>query len=128
MREDSVNLFLDGSNERAAILYQRMTPKDRARTIWASTAQQAIDVLRDYSERLDIVSLEHDLEGERMLHPANERSGMEVIRFLEKQDPTKYEHTRFIIHTWNERTGMKMFRRLELKGYHVMYVPFGNPR
>jgi hypothetical protein len=125
MREDSVVLFLDDSPERAALMYQRMTPEVRDRTIWTQTAEEAISVLKDYYLRLELVYLDHDLGGETYVHSGREDCGMEVIRFLEKQSVENYKNCSFIVHSWNISAGNKMTERLKDKGYRVQYKPFG---
>ena len=126
MREDSVHLFLDDDPNRAATLYQRMTPIDRKRTIWVTTVEQTIQTLGDYRERLDIVSLDHDLGGEMYVHSGRDDSGMEVIRWLERQPSSNYKHVRFVIHSWNIPAGRRMAARLMSAGYNVIQVPFGS--
>ena len=125
MSNDAVILFLDDSPERAALMYQRMTPEDQCRTIWTKTAEEAIDVLERYSERLDLIYLDHDLEGETYVHSGREDCGMEVIRFLEKQPVERYKGCRFIVHSWNISAALKMVERLKAKGYSVTQKPFG---
>ena len=83
-------------------------------------------MLKNYRERLDIVALDHDLGGEQFVHTAREDCGMEVVRWLEKQDVALYSHARFVIHTWNIPAGIKMTQRLQAKGYRVIRHPFGS--
>lgn len=125
MREDSIIVFLEDDPKRAALNFQRMNKKDQQRTFWVKTVVETIDLLKDYRERLDIVSLGYDLSGEGYSHPASETCGMEVIRWLEKQNPLKYSHVYFIIHTWNIFIGKKMMYRLKEKGYKAVQIPFG---
>jgi len=123
-----VNLWLDDSYERTAVAYQRMIPADRDSTIWCRTASEAIEVLRDYSERLKKVHLDHDLGGESEdvpMHSGNENSGMEVIRYLENIDPKLFDGCKFIIHSFNTYAARRMFERLDIIGYDVKYQPFG---
>lgn len=126
MREDTIILFLEDDSNRAALQFQRMKNKDQFRTFWVKTVPEAIGVLKDYRVRLDIVSLGYDLNGEMYNHAAREDCGMEVVRWLEKQDPESYSHVKFIIHSWNSNAGKKMAKRLFEKGYNVIRVPFGS--
>ena len=126
LENDKIIVFLDDDQNRAALLYQRMNKCDKERTFWVKTVNEVIDILKDYRQRLDIVSLDYNLKGnEFSVHPANEESGMEVIRWLEKQPVKNYSHVRFIIHTWDISIGIKMAYRLKRKGYRVIRVPFG---
>lgn len=122
---DKVILFLDDDPHRAALMYQRMNQEDRRRTIWVTTAQEAIDVLRDYRKRLIYVFLDHDLGGETYQHSGREDCGMEVIRYLEKQDISAFDSCKFIVHSWNIYAAKKMTDRLKACGYKVTMQPFG---
>lgn len=122
---DSVIVFLDDSPERAALAFQRMTPSDQGRTFWTRTVEETIDMLKAYRDRLDIVSLDHDLGGQTYVYSGRDDCGMEVVRWLEKQNPTDYSHVRFIVHTWNQSAGIMMARRLRVRGYRVIRAPFG---
>lgn len=124
MREDSIIIFLEGDSKKAALQHQRMTFVDRNRTFWVKTVSETIDLLKNYRDRLDIVSLSYDLDESRT-HPANEHCGMEIVRWLEKQDSVRYSHVRFIVHSWNIFFARKMAKRLQDKGYRVVQIPFG---
>lgn len=125
MGEDKILVFLDGSAERAAVHCQRMTAEDRARTFWTRTVPETLEILNNYRERLEGVSLEHDLGEEPYAHSGREDCGMEVVRWLEKRNSADYSHVMFTIHTWNEVAGIKMARRLTTADYRVEYKPFG---
>lgn len=123
---DSVIVFLDDDPARAALAFQRMKPADQGRTFWVQTVEEAIEMLKSYRERLDIVSLDHDLGGQTYVYSGRDDCGMEVVRWLEKQNPTEYSHVRFIVHTWNHPAGIVMARRLRARGYRVIRAPFGD--
>ena len=128
MREapnDKIIVFLDDDPSRAALQFKRMNKEDQHRTFWVQTVKDTLNLLRDYRLRLDIVSLGYGLNGNSPIHPASDKCGMEVVRWLEKQPSSLYSHTRFIIHTWNIKAGVKMTQRLRAKGYKVLNVPFG---
>lgn len=122
---DDVILFLDDDAHRAALMYQRMRPEDRNITFWVTTAQEAIDLLVNYRERLVYAFLDHDLGGETYVHSGREDCGMEVVRFLENQNPEDYVSCKFIVHSWNIDAARKMTDRLQAKGYQVTMQPFG---
>jgi hypothetical protein len=124
MGEDSIIVFVEGDPQRAALQFQRMTQKDQNRTFWVSTVPEAIDMLKNYRERIDIFSTGYNLNGEEYNHPSREDCGLEIVRWLEKQSSSDYSHVRFIVHTW-DRAGDKMVKRLRDHGYHVNYVKFG---
>lgn len=122
---DRILVFIDGSSERAAVHFQRLSKPDQERTFWAPTVDEAIPILWDYRQRLEEVSLEHDFGGDTYVHSAREDCGMEVVRWLEHRDPADYAHVKFIIHTWNEVASPKMVARLRKAGYKVEAMPFG---
>ena len=126
MREDSVIVFLDGDPLRAALQFQRMNKQDQERTFWVQTVPETIDMFENYRERLDIVSLDHDLGRECFVHPSREDCGTEIVRWLEKQPSELYSHVRFIVHAWNIPAGFRMTQRLRKKGYNVTPIPFGS--
>jgi hypothetical protein len=116
-------LWLDDSPERAAIQYQRWPDEKRNRTIWAQTAQEAIDVLKEYE--LDEAYLDHDLGGTQFQDTRAENCGTEVVRWLEKNLDTKHKTIKFIVHSHNIPAGKRMTERLMNLGLDVKYIPFG---
>ena len=122
-------LWLDDDPNRAALAYQRSKPKDRERTIWCTTVEEAIITLRDYKDLLTMVSLDHDLGGEHYMHPAREDSGTEIVRYLErlykKEQLGNLKNVHYRIHSWNVDAGNNMYRRLKAIGLRVDYLPFG---
>jgi hypothetical protein len=122
---DKILVFLDADPNRAAVHYHRLVESDRARTFWVKTVKETIDILIEYRERLEEVSLEYDLGEEPDAHPSREDCGLEVVRWLEKQDLPKYKHVQFVVHSWNIRAATKMVARLMDAGYDVTHSPFG---
>jgi CheY-like chemotaxis protein len=118
-------LFLDDDPNRAALASQRLPNDERHVTVWCKNAAEAIGVLNDYAERLKKVYLDHDLEGMTYMKSSSPYSGMEIVRFLEKQNVSRYGNCKFVIHTHNEYAGLMMVKRLEKVGYDVRYHPFG---
>lgn len=123
--EDYIIVFLDASPERAATLHKRMPERDVAHVIWTKNVPEILDLLINYRERLRDVFLEHDLNGLEYQHSGNPESGMEVVRWLEKQNPKDYEHVKFIVHSWNLPAAIKMVTRLRDSGYTAYQQPFG---
>lgn len=116
-------LFLDSSPERAALMYQRLPARIREGTVWARTVPEARRVLQK-PNGLRFVSLEHDLDGH--CHPRSPESGMEIVRFLEKQDPGGFRSCLFVVHSWREDISFHMRDRLERAGFRVVLRPFGD--
>jgi len=118
-------LFLDDDAHRAALMYQRMSNEDRNRTVWVETAEDAIQFLKDYKKDLVKVYLDHDLGGQQFVHSQREDCGMEVVRWLEKQDSLDYKECQFVVHSWNIEAAKVMTDRLLKVGYNVTQTPFG---
>jgi len=126
--EDKLILWVDPSPERAALCYSRLPENRRNYVIWTKTAEEAIITLQEYSDRLEAIYLEHDLEGEMPNDTRSELSGMEVVRFLEKCNDTirqNLKDTHFIIHSWNEYASAQLAKRLARLGFIVRQKPFG---
>jgi hypothetical protein len=124
MERDLV-MFLDDDPNRAALAYQRMPEDELPATVWTKTAAETIDVLKDYAERLKKIYLDHDLEGCGYMNSNNELSGMEIVRFLEKQDCKRFSGCKIVVHSHNDYAGTKMVERLNKAGYSAKYHPFG---
>ena len=124
-------LFLDDNPQRAVLAYNRMSVKDRSNTIWCQTAEEAIQTVWDYRDRLTKVSLDHDLGGQQYMNTKREDCGMEIIRFLEKkarkepEEFKKLEGTLFVIHSWNTHAAPIMQDRLSNLGLNSVWIPFG---
>lgn len=125
MGDDKILVFLEDSPEVAAIHCQRMSEEDRSRTFWVQNVLDTIEILLDYRERLEEVSLDHDLNGETYVHSGREDCGMEIVRWLEHQDPALYSHIKFVVHSHNENSGPRMVERLRKAGYSTYWAPFG---
>lgn len=118
-------LFLDDDPNRAALAYQRMKPEDANNTIWCTTAQECIDTIKDYQKQLTLISLDHDLGGTQYQDSRADNCGMEVVRWLEKQDISLFSETKFVVHSWNIPAGSRMHDRLTDAGYKSVHRPFG---
>lgn len=120
-----LTLFADGDSNRAAVAYQRMPEEEVEATVWCKNVKETIGVLKDYALRLRKVYMEHDFEGQRDMNSFSHLSGMEIVRFLEKQNYQDYKGCVFCVHTHNIYAGEKMRQRLTEAGYEVQYIPFG---
>jgi len=124
-------LFLDDDPHRAVLAYNRMSEKDRDKTIWCKTAEEAIITLWDYRGQLERVYLDHDLGNEDYMNTKREDCGMEIIRHLEKMENkcpkelNKLKQTKIIIHSWNSHAAPIMRDRLLKLGLDAIWVPFG---
>lgn len=85
------------------------------------TAEEAISKLQ-LEEEWHIVWLDHDLGGETFVDSGREDCGMEVVRWIEREQPTIHN---IIVHSWNPDAARAMQRALKKAGYHVVYIPFG---
>lgn len=126
--EPKIILFMDDDPLRAVKQYEWSSPDERLRTIWTKTVAETILVLKDHSEQLETVHLDHDLEGEVYVDSRRNDCGMEVVRWLENvayEKRIKFVLCRFIVHTHNERAGRIMKERLLALGLKADYIPFG---
>lgn len=122
-------LFLDDSAERAAVQYQRWPEEKRNRTLWVTTAQEAIQALDGLKDELAEVHLDHDLGGTSYQHSGAENCGMSVVRFLENlpdEEIAKFNSTVFIVHSWNIPANRNMTERLQKLGLRATSRLFGN--
>lgn len=121
-------LFLDDSAERAAKFCEKLNSSEQGKTIWCKSAEEAIITIRDYHDCLMIMFLDHDLgiEGQNFKNP---ESGMEVVRYLEKNllvtKSLLHNKCRIIVHSHNPPAGKIMVERLQALGFSTRYIPFG---
>jgi hypothetical protein len=125
MEERDLVMFLDDDPKRAALAYQRMPEDELPATVWCKTVAETVEVLMNYSDRLKKVYLDHDLEGQIYMNSRSPYSGMEIVRYLEKQDSHKFTGCHFVIHSHNEYAATRMVDRLKKAGYSVEAIPFG---
>lgn len=109
-------LFLDDELERAERFF-----RTHPHAAWAKTAIECIDML---NETWDIVSLDHDLGGERFVDSDREDCGMEVVRWLSETKPEHLKRTHFIVHSLNADAALAMLDLLRASGYKCTYKPF----
>ncbi len=118
---------MDDDPNRAALAYRRFPKEKRNRTIWCTTAAEAIDILENYD--LDEAHLDHDLGGEHFVDTRREDCGMEVVRWIEHRSANGLEKLmdcKVVIHTWNIPAGRTMTERLKKLGLKVIQKPFGS--
>ena len=107
-------LFLDDAVER-----RRWFLANHPEAVVVSTADQCIERL----ERgpWDLVSLDHDLNGEIFVDSSRNDCGMEVVRWMSRHRPQVGE---VIVHTLNFDAGETMVELLTLAGYLAHYEPW----
>lgn len=117
MPRQSMNiLFLDDDNERIRQFRGKIPG-----AVVVKTAEQAIKALAK-EDIWNIVFLDHDLEGETYVDSNRADCGMEVVRWIIKEDA----HIRnIIVHTQNPPAGEEMTRLLKDALFTTTYVPFG---
>lgn len=118
-------LFIDGSQERAAVSYNRMSQYKRDRTIWARNVEEALPIFSDYRSRLKVVFLSNDLN--EFIHGdmRREDSGAEIVRYLEKQPAIEFSGCVFVVQDHDKKVGEKLTERLKKAGYSAIHKPFG---
>jgi hypothetical protein len=110
-------LFLDDDIHRAEIFLNR-----NPEAIWIQTAEECVAKL---VESWDEVYLDHDLGGEQYVDVERADCGMEVVRWLCKEERSHLAATRFIIHSHNLAAAMMMVLLMREMGYNAEFLPFG---
>jgi len=109
-------LFLDDEAERAE-RFLHTYPN----AAWVKTSLECIDMLK---EPWDMISLDHDLGGERYVDSGREDCGMEVVRWLAVNKPEHLKQTHFVVHSLNADAALDMLNILRASGYKCSYRPF----
>jgi len=126
--DDPIILFVDDDPLRAARQYEWQTEKERHRTIWVKNVKEALKVLKDYTERIEQMHLDHDLDGPIPIPSNNSLAGMEIVRFFENLPKAKrntYIGIMVTLHDHNRFAAMEQLKRLKAIGFKVKYIPFG---
>lgn len=87
----------------------------------SETARGMIDALEKCEDRIDILFLDHDLDGEVYVDSSNKNTGMEVVRWLVKN---KRDIGLVVVHTLNPSAGHEMVWRLGHDNYVFARIPF----
>ena len=109
--------FLDDSVDRTRVFKREV--------IWAkcaTTAQEMIDLLVAATDPILMVFLDHDLGGEVYVDSSREDCGMEVVRWIERNQPKVGQ---FVVHSYNIPAAKEMEQRLRAIGYDVVRILFG---
>ena len=108
-------LFLDDSKERQ----KSFKSKVPSATV-VTTAQQCINAIQK-QEVWNIIFLDHDLGGEEMVESQREDCGMEVVRWIQENEP---QIRNVIVHSHNGPAGVEMVNKLLDSKYKASYLPF----
>ncbi len=111
-------LFLDDDPRRAE-RFLRQVPT----AVWVKSVAECLPRLIETWEE---IHLDHDLEGQTLVDPKREDSGMEVIRWLCKEPRPHLRQTRFFVHTHNFVAGLLMVLQMHDSGYTAEFRPFGH--
>jgi len=83
------------------------------------------EALRAISQTdFDVISLDHDLNGDDYQDSDDRTSGMEIIRFITEYGWPKAKVPSFIIHTSNAFAGQQMYNKLRHMGLTANTIPF----
>lgn len=115
-------LFFEEDPNVAAVVYARMPIKDRNRTIWARTTEEAISTLKRYNTKLDKIYL--DYPRNKPIYTKNPISAIEIAEFLRRSnlDLSKCE---IHIITWSYLVYNTIRDKLMKKQCMVFHTPFG---
>lgn len=109
-------LFLDDDPNRT-----KRFKKDVPEAITVETVKECIEELK--TETWDWVFLDHDLGGETYVKSSSKKCGMEVVRWILKNQNI-VSVKRFIVHSHNVDAGKEMKAKLSEQKFNVEYIPF----
>lgn len=101
-------LFLDDDNQR----HREFKKNIGSHGDFVYTAEECIEKLK--TNTYDVVSLDHDLGGEIYVSSGGKNTGMEVVRFLEKN---KLPQKLIVCHSYNTGAAPEMAKRLNALSY-----------
>ena len=110
-------LFLDDDLKRCAS-FKSSVPSAK---IVTNVEDCIAEFERDKDAEWDIVLLDHDLNEETYVNPKSVNCGMEVVRWIIKNEPIIF---RIIIHSYNTEAAEMMRKALKKAKYKVDCVPF----
>jgi hypothetical protein len=110
-------LFLDDDPARAQAFLS-----ENPQAVWVQTVDDCLDCLL---EPWDEVHLDHDLGGRTFVDTTDTDCGMEVIRWLCKEQRAHLKKTYFFVHTHNSVAGLLMVLQMTDCGYRAEFRPFG---
>ena len=109
-------LFLDDNPSRISV-FKGVCPNADI----ATTAEETINFLNNL-DSYDLVSLDHDLNGEVFVDSNREDCGFEVVRWIIDNKPTI---GKIIIHSHNGPAAFRMVNALFNSGYDARKISFG---
>jgi hypothetical protein len=110
-------LFLDDDARRAQSFLS-----SHPQAVWVQTVEECLELL---VETWDEVHLDHDLGGKTFVDVRETDCGMEVIRWLCREQRDHLRTTRFFVHTHNSVAGLLMVLQMRTSGYRAEFRPFG---
>jgi ActR/RegA family two-component response regulator len=116
MNEEHKILFLDDDKRRIFEFLSFMPMAVRT----CETAEECIALLK--KETWDYIFLDHDLGGEVHVDSGREDCGMEVVRFMVKNNIKPKE--KVFVHTMNKPASQLMVGALQDMGINVQWTPF----
>ena len=108
-------VFLDDDHKRAKAFLEKIPD-----ATWVETAQQVIDILK-LQDKTPFLFLDHDLGGEIFVDSSRSDTGMEVVRWIEQNNPSIGT---IFVHTMNPGAGNEMTERLTKAGFDAKRAPF----
>lgn len=76
------------------------------------------------SEVIDVLLLDHDLNGRTFEDSSNKNTGMEVVRYLCSHEYLQEFISKVIVHSLNPPAATNMARDLGDHGYNVIRIPY----
>ena len=113
-------IFLDDDSHRTKLFKQNISPDIRQLVKTCKTAQECIELI-EQAENVYILFLDHDLGGEVWVDSEREDCGMEVVRWIEVNQPPIRQ---IIVHTMNDGAAYNMVKKLKAAQYNAVELPF----
>lgn len=113
-------LFVDDRSKRIHAALKKYGTEYDIRI--APSVKEALRLIS--AEDWDIVSLDHDLNGDDFQNPEDKTSGMEIVRWIEQYGLPRKQRPFFIIHTSNSFAAQVMEIRLRKCGQRVSLERF----
>ena len=113
--------FLDDMKDRTK-RFKSFVPSAKC----VETAQEMIDLLKSTDEPVDYLLLDHDLGNRIFVDSSDLNTGMEVVRWMERNRDSLPEIKSVIVHTHNPDGAQNMIHALREMDIKATYCGFAN--
>ncbi len=111
-------LIIEDNDQRIKVFKRELIPNE---LFIFTDAAPGIEFMKNDSEGIDLLMLDHDLGGTMWADPSGENTGSAVVRWMIANKP---KISSIIIHSHNVVEAKNMFTDLSKAGYAVDLMPF----